>query len=168
MNNIGRSETVLAVYPTSRGFGFIVMRSPLSPIDWGTQRVNKRHKNAHCLEKISALIDSHLPDVLILEDPTALGSKSRPKRIADLSRGIAKLADAQGIDVHAYPRARVKELFATFGTRTRYDTAMVIAKQITALERFLPSRRRTWENESPRMAIFNAAALAVTYFSVAE
>jgi Holliday junction resolvasome RuvABC endonuclease subunit len=164
MSKVRNSETVLAVYPCARGLGFVVTRGPLSPTDWGTRRTDGKHKNAKCLEKVSKLIDIHQPDAIVMEDPTAEGSK-QPERIVRLCQGIASLADSRSIEVHVYSRARVIEYFSKFGGKTRHDIAMVIAKQVSALERFLPPRRRAWDVESPRMSIFKAAALAMTYFA---
>jgi hypothetical protein len=167
MNQTRSGETVLALYPTSRGVGFILMRGPLSPVDWGTRDARGKQKNARALEKVMALIEAHQPDAIVLEDPTAPGS-SRSTRIKRLSRAIAALADSRAVEVHAYPRSRVKDCFEKYGARTRHEIAMVIAKQVAALERFLPRRRRLWEVEDFRMSIFNAAALAITFYAVAE
>jgi len=167
MNHSNRGQTVLAIYPTAHGLGYVLMRSPLAPIDWGTRGVRKKQKNAKCLQKVSALIDAHVPDAIILEDPTAPGA-NRSQRIKDLSVAIARLADSQGVDVHVYPRSRINEFFKRFGARTRHEVAVVIAKQVTALDRFLPSRRKLWQTEPPRMSIFNAAALALTFFGSIE
>ena len=168
MNQTRRSEAVLAIYPTRRGFGYVVMHSPLSPSDWGVRGARANPKNATCLAKVSALIEAHQPDAIVMEDPTASGS-NRPPRIKNLCLAIAKLADSQAIDVHVYPRSRVTEFFQQFGAKTRYEIAMVVSKQVAALERFLPSRRKLWESESSRMSIFNAVALAMTFFAaVAE
>lgn len=167
MNISHRGDTILALYPTTRGIGFIVMQSPLAPIDWGTRDSRGKQKNAVCLKKVSALIDAHQPDAIILEDPTAEGSV-RSNRIKRLCRSIASLADSQTIDVHVYSRARVQEFFQSYGAKTRHEVAVVIATQVTALERFLPPRRRQWEIENPKMSIFNAAALAMTFFGVAR
>jgi len=70
--------------------------------------------------------------------------------------------------MHAYSRGRVQDFFESYGAKTRYEIAAVIASQVTALERFLPPRRRQWEIENPKMSIFNAAALAMTYFGMAR
>jgi hypothetical protein len=164
MNQERRSETVLAIYPSTRGIGFVVTRGPLSPTDWGTRRADKKHKNAKSLEDVSQLIDIHQPDAIVMEDPTAPSSK-RTDRIVRLCQAIASLADSRAIDVHVYPRLRVTEYFRQFGGKTRYDIAIVVAKQVAALERFLPARRQPWDVESPKMSIFNAAALAMTYFA---
>ena len=163
MNISYPGDTILSLYPTTRGIGFIVMQSALAPIDWGTRDARGIQKNAVCLKKVSALIDTHQPDAIILEDPTAEGSV-RSVRIKRLCRAIATLADSQTIDVHVYSRTRVREYFELFGAETRHEIAAVIASQVTALERFLPPRRRLWEIENPRMSIFNAAALAMTFF----
>src|SRR5690348_2818175 len=106
MNHSYRGETVLAIYPTAHGLGYVVMRSPLAPIDWGTRGVRNKQKNAKCLQKVSALIDAHQPDAVVLEDPTAPGT-NRSQRIKDLCVAIARLADGQSVEVHVYPRSRV-------------------------------------------------------------
>ena len=38
-------ERVLAIQPTTRGFGFAVFEGPQEPIDWGVKEVRK-NKNA--------------------------------------------------------------------------------------------------------------------------
>lgn len=164
MNYSRNGETVLAIYPTARGLGFVVMKSALSPIDWGTREARGRGKNARCLEKVAGLIEAHQPDAIVLEDPTAAGS-SRSPRTKRLMRGIAGIADSQAVDVHVFPRSRVLEYFATLGARTHHEIAVVISKRIAAFERMLPPKRRLWTTQSARMSIFCAAALAMTFFA---
>jgi hypothetical protein len=163
MNHAQIRELVLAIYPTTRGFGFVLMTSPLSPVDWGTKEVRGGNKNAQCLAKVAALINAHQPDVIVLEDATAPGSR-RALRIRRLSRAISSLAEDQAIDVHNYSRGAMHECFDRFGARTRYEIAMAIAKRIAAFERFLPPPRKLWMSEDVRMSIFNAAALAIVVF----
>lgn len=164
MNYARHGETVLAVYPTARGIGFVVMRASLSPVDWGTRDARGRNKNVRCLEKVAALIETHQPDALVLEDPTAPGA-SRSSRVKRLARGIAGIADTQAVDVHAIPRSRVLEYFGTLGAASHHEIAVVIAKRVAAFDRLLPAKRKRWETESARMSIFCAAALAMTFFA---
>lgn len=163
MNYARRREVVLAIYPTSRGLGYIVMCSPLSPLDWGVREVRAEQKNVACLKKVSALIEAHQPDVIVLEDPVNRRA-ARSERIRHLCQAIARLADGQSVEVHICPRSKVGEFFKGFGARTRHEIAMVIASQVSALERFLPARRKIWQSEPRHSSIFNAAALAMTYF----
>src|SRR5487761_70224 len=164
MNHEGTRELVLAIYPTTRGFGFVLMTSPLAPVDWGTKEVRGGNKNAKCLAKVAALIEAHQPDAIALEDATAPGSR-RSLRIRRLSRAISSLAEDQAIDVHTYSRSAMRACFERFGARTRFEIATAIAKRVAAFERFLPPPRKLWMSEDVRMSIFNAAALAIAFFA---
>lgn len=156
---------VLAIYPVPRGIAFAVMTSPIAPFDWGVKNVTGSDKNAGCLKKTAALIEAHQPDVVVLEDPTA-PRLSRAKRLARLTQAIENMARRKGIEARHYPRSAVQAYFGQFGARTRYDTAVAIAKRIPAFERFLPHRRKLWESEDRRMGIFRAAALALTHYDL--
>ena len=160
-------DIVLAIYPTTRGIAFALMKSPLAPIDWGIKGVQGRDKNALYLERVSALLDINQPDVVVLEDPTSPRLR-RSARIERLTRAIETLARDQVIDVHRYPRSAVQVCFSQFGARTRYEIAVAIATRVPAFERFLPPRRKLWESEDARMGIFRAAALAFTYYDSRE
>lgn len=167
MNHASTGGPVLAIHPTTQGFGYVLMASPLSPIDWGTREARGRNKNAACIKKVAHLIDAHQPDAIILEDPTAQGSR-RSARIRRLSWAIATLAGDRAVDVHAYPRRMVHERFARVGARTGYEIATAIAMSVPAFERFLPPPRKIWMSEHPRMSIFMAAALAAVFFEAQD
>jgi hypothetical protein len=167
MNYEPAGDLVLAIYPTTRGIAFALMRSPLAAIDWGIKGVYGREKNAAFLKKVAGLLDANQPDVLVLEDPTS-ARLSRSARIGRLTRAIERLAEDQVIDVRRYPRAAVQECFGQFGARTRYEIAMAIATRVPAFERFLPPPRKLWMSEDARMGIFRAAALALTYYDLRQ
>jgi hypothetical protein len=164
MNERAPSDIVLAIYPITRGVAFVLMKSPLAPIDWGVKSTPGRDKNARFLKTVAALIDLHQPDVILLEDPTS-PRLCRAPRIERLTRAIESLARDQQIDVHRYARHAVQQSFAQFGARTRYEIAVTIATRIPAFERFLPPRRKLWMSEDARMGVFRSAALALTYYN---
>ncbi len=60
-------KRVLAIDPTTKGFGFAVMEGPEKLIDWGVKGV-RGSKNSECLRLISGLIDQYQPDVIVVED----------------------------------------------------------------------------------------------------
>lgn len=165
MNHDPADAVVLAIYPITRGVGFALMKSPLSPIDWGIKGIQRGDRHASCLEKVAALVERHQPDTIVLEDPTA-PRLQRARGIDRLTRAIESLARHERIDVYRYPRSVVQECFSQFGVRTRYDIAAAIAARIPVFERFLPHKRKLWESEDPRMGIFRAAALALTHYDV--
>lgn len=156
---------VLALYPITRGVAFVLMKSPLAPIDWGIKGTNARNRHASSLEKVAALLESSRPAAVILEDPT-LPRLRRAPGLKRLMAAIERMVRRERIEICRYPRPAVQECFSQFGASTRYETAAAVATQIPALARFLPHRRKLWESEDPRMGIFRAGALALTYYDL--
>ena len=77
---------------------------------------------------------------------------------------MEELAIDQGMAVFSYSRTRVRELFASHGATTKHAIAEIIAKHVPAFERYLPPPRKLWMSEDSRMSLFDAAALALTFF----
>src|SRR5436190_24366077 len=94
-------DLILAIYPTTRGIAFALMKSPLAAIDWGIKGAYGRDKNASFLKTVAGLLDANQPDVVLLEDPTSARLR-RSARIGRLTRAIERLADDQVIDVRRY------------------------------------------------------------------
>src|SRR5579871_2712812 len=110
-----RYETVLSIYPNTRGFGFTLFEGPLSPVDWGVVEARGRGKSRHCLRRVTGLCGQHQPEALILQNMTPSGTR-RAHRIRQLNEGIELFAETQGIPVFAYSRAEVNACFAYLGT----------------------------------------------------
>ena len=103
------------------------------------------------------------PAVLVLQDMSDTGTR-RAERLRDLNEAIENLAEDYSIPVSRYSRAQVRESFASFGLPTKQAIAEAIAKNIPALERYVPPQRKPWRSEDARMGLFDAAALALTFF----
>lgn len=164
MKGIRRRDRVLAVYPFTRGIAFTLFEAPLSPLDWGIKDIRGTRKNALTLEAAKKLIEIHQPDVLVLQDVSAPESR-RTERIRRLHRLIASHAEGQAIEVCRYTRKQIKAYFKDSGATTRYEIAQVIAAQIHAFGHRLPPVRHIWESEDSRMSLFDAASLALTFYS---
>jgi hypothetical protein len=163
MNALKRYAFVLAIYLTSRGFAYVAFEGPLSPIDWGVARKDGEGKNGYCLKLAAALFLRYGPDVLVLQDTSPAGTRRSP-RIVALNVAISELAERPGILVHAYTRERVRSAFGHLASPTKHAIAEAIAKNIPWFERRLPPPRKPWSAEDARMGIFDAAALALTFF----
>jgi hypothetical protein len=81
---------------------------------------------------------------------------------------IAEAAEARNVPVMLYSRSDIARVFATFGVRKKDDIAAGVAHLIPELAPRLPRPRRIWESEHYGMALFEAAALAVTHFGLSE
>jgi Holliday junction resolvasome RuvABC endonuclease subunit len=166
-SNCINQPRVLAIAPCVQGIGFVVFNGPRLPIDWGI-KWTRDDKNAKGIEKVAELIDCYQPDIVVSEDYRGEGSR-RAKRIEELLDAIAALVRQRGIRTASYSRDSVRQLFSTDGAATKYRIAKAIAGEIPELAPRLPGERKIWLPEHANMSIFDAASLALTYFStVAE
>ena len=155
-------KRVLALQPTTRGFGFCVFEGAQQPIDWGVKDIRK-DKNKVSLAKISELIEFYAPEVLVVENFSGEGSR-RAQRIERLIHQIAYVGDKKRIPVRSYSREEIRNAFRPFGAETKYEIAKVIARWLPGFESRLPPVRKIWMSEDYRMAIFDAASFALTFY----
>ncbi len=157
-----RHSLVLAVHPTKDGMGWVVFEGPFTPYDWGLVSARK-DKNAFCLKKVERLIERLQPETFVVEAYDRVRA-SRADRVTRVCRDFVNLAASYGIAVEVYDRAAIRRAFAGVGAITRQDVAEAVARYIDAFRHRLPAKRKDWEAEDRRMALFSAAALAITYF----
>jgi hypothetical protein len=158
-----RRNFIFAIHLQTRGFAYVLFDDSRIPIDWGVYDARGADKNALCLIRINSLLELHTPDVLVLQDMSEHGTR-RARRIRELNRRAAELADQRGVRVKTYSRAQVIEYFAELGAVTKHKIAEAIAKHIPALDLYVPPARKPWMSENARMGIFDAAALAWMFF----
>jgi len=154
---------ILALHATSRGFGFVVMSGPFSLVDWGTREA-PRDKNATCLAKLTALLDRYDPHTVVLEDLSDLPRRSA--RIDRLYRAMAALCHGRSVDLAVFSRKDIHRCYASVGALTWQDIADAVGRQLEPLRALVPPRRKAWQSEVRRMAIFAAAAVAMTYWQL--
>jgi len=163
MKSERRHSLVFAVHFQSRGFAFALFEEWPAPVDWGVYDARGADRNARCLNRMDTLLALHTPDVLVLQNMSASGTR-RAKRIRELGDGAAELAAQRGVLVRKYSRAQIIEHFDEIGRATKHRIAETIAKHIPALSLYLPPARKPWMSEDARMGIFDATALAWLYF----
>jgi hypothetical protein len=160
-----RFELVFAIHPTSRGFCWVLFDRPGHLANWGMVDVNG-DKNAGCLLRIENLLKRHSPAILVLED-VHCGRSRRSERVRLLYRSMIHAAEEHEVSVRVYPRITVGACFAPDRVRTRQEIAEAVAQKVAPLRHIVPPRRKLWSSEHRRLGLFQAAALALTYFSPA-
>jgi hypothetical protein len=158
---------VLAFYPTTHGFAFVLFEGPQSPFDWGVRELRGTRKNARTLKALKKLIDRYRPQALVIENTSRVRSR-RVERIRRLHRMIRHLAKAEQVDAYRYTRSEVRARFASVGAIRKDEIAEAIATVIPAFAHRLPPKRKIWMSEDPRQSLFDAAALGLTYYGEAE
>jgi RNase H-fold protein (predicted Holliday junction resolvase) len=160
--NAPTEEFVLGLHPSSRGFGWVLFDGPNTAFDWGIADIAS-HRNADALDRIVRILKKYRPKVLVLETFDDEKSK-RAERIRKLGRSIADRAEKLGIAVHFYSRDQIRQTFDADQAVTREEIAAAVAKRIDVLAPRLPRPRKIWEAENPNIALFCAAASALTHY----
>ncbi|MEX2116820.1 MAG: hypothetical protein WEB37_08030 [Bacteroidota bacterium] len=160
-----KSKRILAIDPTSRGFGFAVLEGPERLIDWGVVQVRgDRHRR--CLARVDDLLEVYRPDIAIIEDLSR--NRRRPTRVKKLLEAIRHLAAEKRIVSRRVSKAQVQRTFAKFGGTIKHEIAAAVAKRFPELSPRLPPRRKLWMSEAETMAVFDAVAFASTFFKIGE
>ena len=153
---------ILAIALSAKGFGFVVMEEQKIIIECG-RRVADGDKNAQSFAKAKKLLNFYRPDVLVLQDVEAKGSRRAP-RIKTLTRQIKRMAEKNKIEVKLISGKQLRSSLLGNPKGTKQEMAEMLAMQFPdELASRLPSKRKTWESEDSRMDIFDAAALAVAF-----
>jgi len=109
------------------------------------------------------LIDKYEPAVVVLEAFEGRETK-RIERIQALCRTMVREAEERAIDVSIFDRDAIRMAFAKFGASSRSEIARVIADHLDGFSHRMPRERKIGDSEDVRHSLFNAAALALTYF----
>jgi hypothetical protein len=152
------ARRVLAVDPTSRGFGFVVLEGPERLVDWGLKCI-RRNKEEATLLAVAGLIELYVPDVLVLEDYEDRGCRRR-ERVRRLLHLLRAIAEEGHVSTRLVSVAHVKAYFAAEGATTKYAIAGLLVARFPGLARHRPKFRKAWMSEDERQAIFDALAFA--------
>lgn len=161
MSEIIHSALILAVYPNVNGLGYAVFEKPLGPVDWGMKTARKR-KNVTMLRHAAWLMRLFSPAAMILPVRTNVMAGSR--RLQKIAAEIEKLSTSCGTTVHWYSRSDIKAAFAQYGAELKDAIARAIAGLLPEFEQHVPPVRKIWMSEDYRMGLFDAVALAMTYY----
>jgi Holliday junction resolvasome RuvABC endonuclease subunit len=153
---------VFAVNPCTRGFGFAVLEGPETLLDWGRKEV-RNNKHTRSLQQINDLIEYYHPDVLVIEDYQDRSCR-RCVRVRELIRDITALAGEKKVRTRSFSHREVRQAFSTSGAITKYAISGVIVERLPVLVPWRPPFRKPWMSESHRASIFDAVALALTFF----
>jgi Holliday junction resolvasome RuvABC endonuclease subunit len=153
---------ILAVSLSTKGFGYAVSEGENTLVDYGN-KVVKIDKNVHSLAQIDKLIARYQPDVLVLQDVMAKGSR-RAQRIKSLHRQIIDLAEKHKLKVSLFSGTQLRSLLLGNAKATKHEIAELLVNQFPdELASRLPPKRRAWTSKDSRMDIFDAVALAVAH-----
>lgn len=163
MRESSKYQLVLAIFPFSRGYAFVLFESPASPIDWGVREIKEKHRNVLTIKSIKALIDRYRPEAIIIEDMNGRRYQ-RSTRIKKLYRMLTHLAASEYVELVRVSQNDVRKCFMLVGAVTKPERAEIIALQIPAFGHRVPRPRKAWMAQDSRQSLFDAAALGLVYY----
>lgn len=157
---VDRHARIVAIDPTSRGFGFAVLEAPNRLVDWGLR--DERRGPRSVLAKVFDLVRRYDPDLLVVENCRSPGSLRR-RAARTLIQEILSEAAKQALRTRGIDRTYLRRAFADNQARpiNKEGIAAAIASEFPELASTLPPQRKPWMSEDERMAIFDAVAMAV-------
>jgi len=159
-----KSELVLAIFPTSRGFGWVLFEGPMAPVNWGIASV-KRNRSAWCMTRFGKLIDLYRPKAILLEVNDSPEDVPR-NRVATLAQDMRGFGVNRDIDVHVYSRAEIATSLLSNEHASRADVVEVVAELLPILRDRLPPPKRPWQSVDGRRCLFDAAALGIAHYRI--
>lgn len=154
---------VLAIDPTSRGFGFAVLEGADNLIDYGTRGCSPGAPEV-CHKRVAQLLEVFHLDLLVLEDTNDQGCLRRD-RIRTLLDDIEQLAEERGVPTRRIVVRHVRAAYSAAGAKSKHQMATLIAARFPQLASRLPLPRKAWETEAASMAIFDAVGMGLSLYS---
>jgi Holliday junction resolvasome RuvABC endonuclease subunit len=161
-----RELRVIAIDPGGAKFGFAVLEGEQRLIEWGLRKI-RPGKTSDGLRRVNELLDSYKPHALIVEDVSSKHAGRSP-RIRALVKAVRTLGSRRKIPTYSFARSQMRAVFLQVGAFTKQEIAAAIADRFPVLALRLPPKRRPWQSEDNRMNLFEAAALALTFFDLEE
>src|SRR5881397_3432076 len=107
---------VLAIDPTTKGFGFAIFEGPERLIDWGVAYVGRDKKNGALL-RVTALIRRYDLDVVVIEDHASRACRRR-ERARNLLRELSHLVSIHSVALYRVSVRSVRVTFSVVGVTT--------------------------------------------------
>jgi hypothetical protein len=160
MNNRTASSRVLAIAPSSRGYGYAILEEPFKLVDWGVKTVSGDWRT-QALAKVSEMVEHYEPHLLALPEISE-GHDRRSKR-AQLILDVAEFAKPRKLSVQFASKEDVIEFFFAGRPATKHELAVLLSVHFPdELGTLTPPKREAWMSEDYRMVIFTAVSLALT------
>ncbi len=154
-------ESVLAIYPNVRGFGYAVFLEENNPKDYGIAIIKPRTKEKY-LDRIKIMVKVQNPSIILLPTPTGKYNRKR-ERIQSLIEDIEQYAKAHNIHVKKYSREQIRTVFEQFDAYSKVQIAEKICMWMPDLEDKRPALRKLYMTEDYHQGMFDAISLVITH-----
>jgi hypothetical protein len=114
-------------------------------------------------KRLAVLLESFAPSAIVIKRERWDRAQTSP-HIRSLVEVVTRVASAHSVSICLIRDDDVRQTFRNMGCETRDEIAAGLARIFPELHWKLPPKRRPWQSEHPRMAIFDAVALGLAYW----
>lgn len=164
MKSARSSGLVLAVHPTTNGFGWVLFEGALAPVIWGIAST-KDKRNSTAMRRYETLLNQYQPSVVVLE---GFKEARRGARIQELAQTMSGFAANRDVEVVVYSREFVSRNLTGDARAKRHAVARTVVDALPIFRRHMPPKRELWQSEHSRQCLFDAVALAMTHYAVSQ
>ena len=156
---------ILAIALRSRRFAYAVFERSDRLLDWGMvfYPLNNTKQRAAASKRIASLLTLFAPSEVVVGKTRLLNTR-KSSGVGPILRSFRREASSRLIPMRLMKRIEVKKVFRLFRAKSKYEIASMLAEVFPELLPRLPAKRRIWESEHPRMAMFDAIALGFAYW----
>ena len=159
-------KRLLALDIRASRFGFAVFEGPTRLLDWGVRSFGEQG------EKLKSTVSDRIATLLAFHRPFAVVVRLRKYHSAAHHKRLTTVLSSTRAEIGRHPTKcfaitthRVKKCFAMTHQVTKHDIATWLANQFEELSWRLPTRRQSFQSEAPIMAVFDAVANGIAFFS---
>ena len=156
---------ILAIDLRHRRFGYAVFEGHRTLHDSGLRvyRAVGEEEAGMASKRLAMLLQSFAPSAIVIKRERWDRALTNP-HIRSLVEVVTKVASAHSVSICLIEGDDVRQTFRNFGCETRDEIAAALARIFPDLFWKLPPKRRAWQSEHPRMAMFDAIALGLAYW----
>lgn len=157
------ASRILAIDLRLERFGYAVFDGPNRLLDWGVCLYGSSGAPTAARKRLAPRLKQFRPSAIVVGialRENALG-RFGLRRILG---AIRREALAYGIPLQIIEKSKVRNIFRSLNAKTKHQVAMAVAHLFPELRWKLPPKRKLWQKEHYRIAIFQAVAVGYVYW----
>ena len=167
MNYKNHYLRILAIDLRTRRFGYAVFEGSKQLLDYGLCLYGSSGGPTAARKRMAELLKLFSPSMISIRAvrrKKAFGAVG----VRPILAAIKREAAACEIPMQFLETTQVKKIFQRFRAHTKHEIASVVAQLFPELVWKLPPKRKVWQKEHYRMAMFEAIGVGYAYWQLTE
>lgn len=161
MQHPSQVNRIVSLDIRSKTMAHAVFDGPLQLLDFG---VSGSTQPGFQVSRVEKLMRKFQPELIVLRKVPA-GSKRDNPSVQAAIKSIRSQARRLAVPVASTEKRFIDQTFRQHCKPTKYQVALLLSAGFTALQWYMPRKRKIWMPEDRRMQYFDAAALGLAYFA---